>query len=297
MVSAPTGQRSMMLAGKLRGQRLLDIGGDLDILAAADQAEFRRAGDLGDEADATRAMDAAGHHGRDQGAEILFLHRALLLAIAAAVETIGHRLVLQIAFAALVADRAIERMVDEQDLHHAMARLRAHRAFGVDHHAVRRPAARRTRPASAPSSASTRHMRQLPAIARRWSENRNAASRCQAAAPPAAQWCRAGPRPAAVDGEFRHRLLRRHRPACGRLVCAMRCSISPAEMPDQPLDRPRRGFAERADRVAFDLLGDFLQHIDFGDLGARPATMRSSTRHIQPVPSRHGVHWPQLSCL
>src|SRR5262249_4358635 len=30
---------------------------------------------------------------------------------------------------------------------------------------------------------------------------------------------------------------------------------------------------------------------------ARPSAMRGSTRHIQPMPSRHGVHWPQLSCL
>ena len=30
---------------------------------------------------------------------------------------------------------------------------------------------------------------------------------------------------------------------------------------------------------------------------ARPSAMRLTTRHIQPVPSRHGVHWPQLSCL
>ena len=30
---------------------------------------------------------------------------------------------------------------------------------------------------------------------------------------------------------------------------------------------------------------------------ARPSDMRVITRHIQPVPSRQGVHWPQLSCL
>ena len=30
---------------------------------------------------------------------------------------------------------------------------------------------------------------------------------------------------------------------------------------------------------------------------ARPSTMRSITRFTQPMPSRHGVHWPQLSCL
>src|SRR5262245_39629838 len=30
---------------------------------------------------------------------------------------------------------------------------------------------------------------------------------------------------------------------------------------------------------------------------ARPSAMRVKTRHIQPIPSRHGVHCPQLSCL
>ena len=39
----------------------------------------------------------------------------LFSSIAAAVEAVGHRLVLQIALAALVADRAIERMVDQQE--------------------------------------------------------------------------------------------------------------------------------------------------------------------------------------
>src|SRR6185437_13187914 len=28
-----------------------------------------------------------------------------------------------------------------------------------------------------------------------------------------------------------------------------------------------------------------------------PSRIFSMIRHIQPVPSRHGVHWPQLSCL
>ena len=30
---------------------------------------------------------------------------------------------------------------------------------------------------------------------------------------------------------------------------------------------------------------------------ARPSAILVSTRHIQPMPSRQGVHWPQLSCL
>jgi hypothetical protein len=38
------------------------------------------------------------------------------------------------------------------------------------------------------------------------------------------------------------------------------------------------------------------QHVDLLDLGLA-LTSRSITRIIQPVPSRQGVHWPQLSCL
>ena len=86
-----------------------------------------------DEADAARAVDAARHDGLDQRADIFVLDRALVLLIAAGVDAVGHRLVLQVAFAALVADRAVERMVDQQELHHAFARLPHHRRAGVDH--------------------------------------------------------------------------------------------------------------------------------------------------------------------
>jgi len=41
--------------------------------------------------------------------------RAVLLE-APRVEAVGHRLILQIALAALVADRAVERLIDEQEL-------------------------------------------------------------------------------------------------------------------------------------------------------------------------------------
>jgi len=48
------------------------------------------------------------------------------------VDAEGHRLVLQVAFAALIADRAVERMVDEEELHHPFARLLDHRRVGED---------------------------------------------------------------------------------------------------------------------------------------------------------------------
>ena len=43
-----------------------------------------------------------------------------------------HRLILQIALAALIADRAIERMIDQQEFHHAFARFFDQRRLGVD---------------------------------------------------------------------------------------------------------------------------------------------------------------------
>src|SRR5690606_8262758 len=43
-----------------------------------------------------------------------------------------------------------------------------------------------------------------------------------------------------------------------------------AEMPDQPLHRPGRRLAERADRVAFHLLGDIEQGVDLLDLCLAP---------------------------
>ena len=51
---------------------------------------------------------------------------------------VGHGLVLQRALAALVAHRAVERVVDEQELHHAPLRLLRDRRgeLGVHHHAL-----------------------------------------------------------------------------------------------------------------------------------------------------------------
>jgi hypothetical protein len=124
------------VGGELRGESFLDVGADFQMLTAADGAQLFHARHLGREAHAARAVDAAGHHGLDQGAEVLVEHGPLVLVEAAAVEAVGHGLVLQVAFAALVADRAIQRMVDEQEFHHAVARLLHQRRVGLDHHAL-----------------------------------------------------------------------------------------------------------------------------------------------------------------
>ena len=121
------------VALQLGRHRVFEVGGDLHVLAAPDGAELRHAGDLAREADAAGAMDAPVHDRLDQRADVLVLDGALVLLVAAGVDAVGHGLVLQVALAALVADRAVERVVDQQELHHAFARLLHHRGAGVDH--------------------------------------------------------------------------------------------------------------------------------------------------------------------
>ncbi len=120
------------IALQFRGQRRLQIGGDLHVFAAAGRAHLGHAADFGGKADAARALDAAVHRGLDQRAEIFVLDRALVLGEAGGVDAIAHRLILQVALPALVADRAIQRMVDQQEFHHAFARLLHHRRPGQD---------------------------------------------------------------------------------------------------------------------------------------------------------------------
>ena len=120
------------VARQLTVDILLKIGGDLGVLAAGDHADVRHPGHFGDEADAAGALDAAGHECLDRRPHVLFFDRALVLRIAGAVAAIAHGLILQVALAALVADRAVQRVVDEQELHHPFAGLLDHRRVGED---------------------------------------------------------------------------------------------------------------------------------------------------------------------
>ena len=232
------------------------------MLAAAKRSQLFHAGDLGRKTHAARALDAARHHRLDQRTEILVLHRALGFVIATAAEAIGHGLVLQIAFAALIADRAIQRMVDQQEFHHAVARLAHHGRVGMDHHVI-----------GGRHSAGGDRLRRLflfhqahAAIAGDRQPLVIAEARNLGAGQLAGLQHGGAHRHfdrLAVDGEFRHGPSPtpppccRHAPQCG--------ARSRAEMADQSLDRPGRGIAQRADRVALDLAGDLLQHVDFLD--------------------------------
>ena len=68
-----------------------------------------------------------------------------------------------------------------------------------------------------------------------------------------------------------------------------------AEMLEEALHRPGRRITQAADRVALDAVGDIEQQVQVLRAALSPARMRLSVRLSQPVPSRHGVHWPQDS--
>ena len=99
----------------------------------------RVAGDLLGEAGAAGALDAAFAVEQHLGGDVDRLGEGALEALEPGLAApVGHRLVLQRALAALVADRAVERVVDQQQLHHALLRLVGHRrgVLGLDDHAV-----------------------------------------------------------------------------------------------------------------------------------------------------------------
>ena len=121
------------IALQVRIQRLVQVAGDLRILTASGLAHLHDTRDLGGEADTARAGNAARHVGFDQRAQIQIVAGAFGFAVAREIDAIGHRLILQVAFAALVADRAIQRMVDQQEFHDPFAGLLDHGAVGLDH--------------------------------------------------------------------------------------------------------------------------------------------------------------------
>src|SRR5690606_9838559 len=114
---------------------LLDVRSDLGRLGAANGAEFLEALDFLCEAHTTRAVDAARHVGGDERTDILVLHDPLALGVARNVAAEAEGEILQLALAALIADGAIERMVDEQELQDRLLRTDRFRRAGEDFHA------------------------------------------------------------------------------------------------------------------------------------------------------------------
>src|SRR5581483_1165805 len=114
-------------------------GSDLHIRAALEEAKLRVAADVLGETSAARAVDAAFAVEDDMiGERIGFWKVALLLDIAADGRTVEERIILKWAFAAPVADRAVERVVDEQELQNAAPVVGNGFGLRLDDHALDR---------------------------------------------------------------------------------------------------------------------------------------------------------------
>ena len=236
------------VALQLRRHRLLEIGGDLHVLAAADGAELRHARDLRREADAPRAMDAAVHDRLDQRADILVLDRALVLVIAAGIDAVGHRLVLQVAFAALVADRAVERMVDQQEFHHAFA--------GLAHHRRRHPCTNAQITIAQMLGAGDIEPRKKGTVA-----------------------------PGPCQRELRRHLNGLALPAMPLRIAVFRRAVrSPAGSAAAAPHRPGRAVAERTDRVALSICFVTSNSMSISRFCARPSAIRSARATSSPCP-------------
>ena len=116
-------------------QQAVRMDGERGVGAALGEAEHRIAGDFVHEADAAAAHDAALVVEPDARADIdvfrlfhLHVHEARNAA------AVLDGLFLEAAFAGLVADRAIERVVDEEEFHHALAAFFDEFAGGADAH-------------------------------------------------------------------------------------------------------------------------------------------------------------------
>ena len=117
------------------------------MLATIEHAQLHDACDFLAEPHAAGALDAARHFlGRNQRPEILVKHDAFFFVVARRTAAVTHGDILQLAFTTLVADRAIQGMVDQQEFHHALlGRDRALRARMDDHAAGCRRGAGRHR--------------------------------------------------------------------------------------------------------------------------------------------------------
>ena len=66
----------------------------------------------------------------DQRTKIKIFGRPFGLAVAREIDAVGHRLILKITLTALIADRAIQRVVDQEELHHPLSGFFYHRRVG-----------------------------------------------------------------------------------------------------------------------------------------------------------------------
>jgi hypothetical protein len=105
--------------GEIRPLKLADDGA----VAALAHVEHRVLRDVVHEAHAPGAQDAAVRDVDHVSAEVLDRVEALGFLVAGVLAALGEGVILQLALPRLIADRAVERVIDEQELEHALACL------------------------------------------------------------------------------------------------------------------------------------------------------------------------------
>ena len=126
------------VAGVLVVDRMARVNVDFVVIAALEDRQLAGMRDLVEKARASRAEHAAlliEHHvGANRNrlalADLFFQREARRLLI------VLHVVVLQLALAGLIAHRAIDRMIDEQEFQHRFLRGLGLRTLGVHHHAL-----------------------------------------------------------------------------------------------------------------------------------------------------------------
>ena len=119
----------------IRVEQAAGVDGEGRVGAALGETEDRVAGDFIHEADAAAAHDAAFVVEADARADIdIFRLFHLHVDEARDAAAVADRVFLEAAFARLVADRAVERVVDEEKFHHALAAFFHQLAGGANAH-------------------------------------------------------------------------------------------------------------------------------------------------------------------
>ena len=114
----------------VRIECLVQVRCNLCIFATARLTHLGDTSDLSGKAHTPGARNTTGHVGFNERAEVQVVRRTFRFAVAREVYAVSHCLILKVAFATLVTDRAIQRVVDQEKLHHAFTRLFNHWAVG-----------------------------------------------------------------------------------------------------------------------------------------------------------------------
>ena len=126
------------VAGEFGIHRVAHEGLNFRVLATVGHAKLHGTANFLPKTHAAGALDAAAHllH-RDERSDVLVEHHALFLVVARSGAAVAHGQILQLALPALIANRAIQWVIDEQELHHRLLRLQRLVGLGAHDHALR----------------------------------------------------------------------------------------------------------------------------------------------------------------